>query len=331
MNELNQVNATLAEIQKQVADLQKVVATSDTAFPVRENLAAEAKIVIPVDTPLLRRFPQKQGSGKASAWKEITSFGTDPSSVFYAEGGAPSGRTTVYADRSETYKQVGLDGGVTGLAIAAGANYQDQLASEKRNTMLHLKRLEESALLNAAATGNEFSGLRTQITTANGAFVQAATTGTVPASTVTKELDDMIQSAWDKGGSTSVFVVTSSGARKISDAIVKQNANVLQVNVNTQVGISGGFFVNRYISPLTGEQIEIIPDKFHTATECLGLCEQMPAPVAGQGGDAIDLDVLLDYAMADVPTANDQKLFRILRYYVLRMPGRKFCGKLTSF
>lgn len=331
MNELNQVTATVADIQKQIADLQKAIATSDTAFPVRENLAAEAKVMIPVDTPLLNRFPQVPGAGKAAAWKEITSFGSTPTgdNVFYAEGGAPSSRTTVYADRSETYKQVGLDGGVSGLAISAGANFQDQLAAEKRNTLLHLKRLEETAIINGSGTGNAFSGLRTQITSANGCYVAAAS-GTA-ASAVLGDVDQFIQQTWDKGADLSFFLVTSAGARRLSDAIVKSNATSLQVNVNTQAGIAGGFFVNRYISPINGQQVDIVPDKFHTNSELLGICESLPTHIPGQGGNGVELDVLMDYAMADVPTANDQKLFRILRYYVLKLPGRRFCGVITSW
>lgn len=202
---LEGLTQSLAQINQKIADFEKTIATGDTAFPIRENLSEEAKLIVNVNTPLLNRFPTKPGSGKAAAWKEITSFGSDPSSVFFAEGATPSGRTTVYANRSEGYKLLGLDGGVTGFAVAAGANFQDQLAMEKRNTIFHLKNLEEVAIINADGTGQAYSGLLTQITTANGSYV-AATTGTA-ASAVINDIDALLKSAWDKGGDIGLLVV----------------------------------------------------------------------------------------------------------------------------
>lgn len=326
---LNQAMQTLDEIQRRIAEFSKVITSADTAFPVRENLAAEAKLIVPVDTPLLNRLPQHPGSGKAAAWKEITSFGSDPSTVFYAETGQPSGRATVYADRSEVYKLLGLDGGVTNFAIAAGANYMDQLAIEKRNTILHLKRLEEAAIINASGAGADFTGIRAQVTTGNGAYV-AANTGTAPTA-VNNDLGALMKAAWDKGWTTDVLVVRSTEGELIGKAVTRDASSALRIGITNQAGISGGFYVNRYISPIDGSTSEILPDKFHTNGEILGLATQMPAPVPNQGGDGIFLDMLLDYAMSDVPTATDQTLFRIVRYYTLPIPGRKGFGKITGY
>jgi len=332
MDGLEQVNLTIQQLQAKIAEFEKTVTSADTAFPVRENLAAEAKLVIPVDTPLLNRFPTKVGSGKAAAWKEITGLGSSALtySMFYAEAGAPSSRTTVYADRSETYKLAGLDGGVAGFAIAAGANFQDQLAIEKRNCLLHLKRLEETALINADGTGYAFSGLLTQVVTGYGSTVRAST-GTA-ASAVLADLDYILKGAWDNGGDITLLVLRSSESKIISDAIT-QNAGTspMRVNIDQQSLITGGFFVNAYISPLNGRRVELVPDKFHTVGTIIGVAENLPAPIAGQGGEGIWLDVLLDYALSDVPTSNDSVLFRIKRYYTLPMPGRKFSATITGY
>ncbi len=330
-NPLDQFSVTVQELQAKVLELQKTVTTSDTAFPVRENLEAEAKLVIPVDTPILNFLPTVPGSGKAAAWKEITGFGTpnDPSSAFFPEGGTPSGRTTVYADRSETYKSVGLDGGVTGLAVAAGANFQDQLAIEKRNTILHLKRLEEGALLRAPGTGDTYSGILTQVTSGNGSY-QASSTGTA-ASSVISDLDTMLKDRWDVGGDIDKFIVRSAEAKLISDAVVKLSNTPLRVTVQTNAGISGGFYVSRYISPINGFNADIVPDRFHTTGVLVGLVTRLPAPISGQGGAGIFLDVLLDYAASDVPTTSDKTTFRVKRYLTLAMPARKFMGVITGF
>lgn len=331
MDSLEQVNLTISQLQAKIAEFEKTVITGDAAFPVRENLAAEAKLVIPVDTPLLNRFPTKVGSGKAAAWKEITSLGTSGTySMFYAEAGAPTSSTTVYADRSETYKLAGLDGGVAGFAIAAGANFQDQLAIEKRNCLLHLKRLEETALINANGTSYAFSGLLTQIATAYSSPTRVST-GTT-ASAVLADLDYVLKAVWDAGGDITLFVLRSSESKIISDAIT-QNAGTspMRVNIDQQSLITGGFFVNAYISPINGRLVELVPDKFHTTGTIIGVAENLPAPITGQGGEGVYLDVLLDYALSDVPTANDSVLFRIKRYYTLCMPGRRFGATITSY
>lgn len=337
-NTLDQAFMTIAEIQERIREMQKTVTTTQTSFPVRENLAAEAKIVVAIDTPLLNWMPTHPGAGKAAAWREITSFGSDPSTVFFAEGGAPSSHTTVYNSRSETYVQVGLDSGVTRLAVMAGANFQDQLAIEKRNAILHLKRLEENALINAngptsvdatAPNSLEYNGLLAQIATANGSYV-AQNVGTTP-SAISSDITTMLKSAWDKGAYMDKLVVRSSEALLISQAVTLNTQSALRVDVNTQVGLAGGFHANKFISPIDGSAADVIPDKFHTYDAIIGLVSQMPAPVPGQGGDALYFDVLMDYAMLDIPTANDQFLFRILRYLTFPMPGRKYFGLITNY
>ena len=329
-NGLQGLNESLAQINQKIADFKKTIATGDTAFPVRENLAAEAKLVLNVNTPLLNRFPTKSGSGKAAAWREITSFGSDPSSVFFAEGGTPSGRTTVYANRSETYRLLGLDGGVTGFAVAAGQSFQDQLAVEKRNTIFHLKNLEEVALISAPGTGQAYSGLLTQITTANGSYA-ASSTGT-PASAVIADIDALLKSAWDKGGEINLLVVRGTEAKLISEALTSSASTVpLRVVFPTPEGIAGGFHINRYVNPVTGRMAEIVPDNFHTAGTIIGVAERLSEPIPGQGDAGIFQDVLLDYALSDVPSTADSFLFRVKKYATLAIPARKFCGVITGF
>lgn len=329
-NGLEGLTQSLAEINQKIASFEKTIATGDTAFPIRENLSAEAKLVVNVNTPLLNRFPTKPGSGKAAAWKEITSFGSDPSSVFFSEGGTPSSRTTVYADRSETYKLLGLDGGVTGFAVAAGANFQDQLAVEKRNTIFHLKNLEEVAIINADGTGQAYSGLLTQIVTANGSY-SASSTGTA-ASAVINDIDALLKSSWDSGGEINLLVVRGTEAKLISESLTSSASTVpLRVVFPTPEGITGGFHINRYVNPVTGRIAEIIPDNFHTTGTIIGVAERLSEPIVGQGDAGIFQDVLLDYALSDVPVTADTFSFRVKKYATLTMPARKFCGVITDF
>jgi hypothetical protein len=69
----------LASIQQQMgvawADMQRALTTANTAFPMRENLEAPARILVPMDTPMRNRIPRVQGSGNSVAWKQLISLG----------------------------------------------------------------------------------------------------------------------------------------------------------------------------------------------------------------------------------------------------------------
>ncbi len=330
LQQLNSLTETIGKINQKVAEFEKTILTSQTAFPVRENLAAEAKLLVNTSTPLLNCFPTKPGAGAAAAWREITSFGSDPSSVFYSEAGTPSSRTTVYAARSETYRQLALDGTVSGLALAAGANFQDQLAAEKRNTIFHLKNLEEVALISAPGTGVTYSGLLTQIATANSSYV-ASSTGTA-ASAVINDIDALLKSAWDKGAEINLLVVRSAESKTISESLTAAASTVpLRVVMAGPEGMTGGFHINKYVSAITGKIAEIVPDVKHTEGTIMGIVERLPEPISGQGDAGVHLDVLLDYALSDVPATADVVQFRVKRYLTLAIPGRRFFGKITGF
>jgi hypothetical protein len=334
LQQLNSFTETIAQINQRLSEFEKTILSTQTAFPVRENLAAEAKLVVNTTTPLLNRFPTKPGSGAAAAWREITSFGSDPSSVFYAEAATPSSRTTVYAARSETYRQLALDGTVSGLALAAGANFQDQLAAEKINTIFHLKNLEEAAIISAPGTGITFSGLLTQIATANGSYVAAttATTSAPEASAIINDIDALLKSSWDKGAEVNLLVVRSTEAKLISEALTSSASTVpLRVVMAGPEGITGGFHINKYVSAVTGKIAEILPDVKHTQGTIMGIVERLPEPISGQGDAGVHLDVLLDYALSDVPATADVVQFRVKRYYTVACAGRKFFGKITGF
>lgn len=81
MNALAQINRgefgsnveqALANI---MADINRSITSTTTAFPTRENLEAPARLLVPLDTPVRNRLRRIPGSGKASAWKQVTSLG----------------------------------------------------------------------------------------------------------------------------------------------------------------------------------------------------------------------------------------------------------------
>lgn len=59
-----------------IQQINRGVTSTMTAFPVRENLQAEAVVLTPVRTPLRNRLPRVPGMGLAAKWKQLTSFGS---------------------------------------------------------------------------------------------------------------------------------------------------------------------------------------------------------------------------------------------------------------
>jgi hypothetical protein len=69
------VSQVLRQLGMNMAQLNRAVTTSMTAFPVRENLEAEAKILVPLETPVRNMLPRRPGAGLASQWRQLISLG----------------------------------------------------------------------------------------------------------------------------------------------------------------------------------------------------------------------------------------------------------------
>jgi hypothetical protein len=146
--------------------LQRGITTSTSGFPVRENLEAVAKILVPTDTPMRNphRARPRRGHGGGVASGHVSrrrlglgtstrSGGGSAAQIFFPETGCPAEPLRPPTLRkSAAYKLMGAKGSVTGFAAAAGANFQDQLATEKRNALMNFMLLEEHALINGDAS-----------------------------------------------------------------------------------------------------------------------------------------------------------------------------------
>ncbi|MEO7716257.1 MAG: DUF5309 family protein [Capsulimonas sp.] len=69
------VNSVLVQLGMNMQQLQRAILSSNSAFPVRENLEDEAKILIPIETPIRNMLPRRVGSGLASQWRQLISLG----------------------------------------------------------------------------------------------------------------------------------------------------------------------------------------------------------------------------------------------------------------
>ena len=312
-------------LEEQVSGLQRTIVSTQTGFPVRENLLPEALSVFPVETPVLNRLSRLQGSGTAVEWKELTGF-TRVSGVFYAEGGTPNAITSVYAAQSAGYKLMGRLFGVTGFARAAGANFADQLVMERNNAVIGLKQDVEDAIINADGSGDSFEGLIEQIDAGNGSFVNP-----IGGALAIDDLGEALRECHDRGYQVNFMLVNALQAEQINNLILAGGTHSITVIRSEQGMMAGQGRVSHLIDPITGYAVEIIAHRNLAAGTILGIPEKLPAPVAGrQGQSGLWWDVLLDYTEVEIGATGDTLNYFLKTYATMPFPARRGAFKLTG-
>lgn len=356
------ITQVLFQLGQTMAEFQRNITSTMTAFPVRENLEAEAKLLVPVDTPVRNKLARTPGAGTASAWRQATSLGggwaagdqpgEGPGAVraFFAETGAPAEHTTVYAAKSASYKLLGTYGSVTGFAMATGANFQNQLATEKANAIRNLMLNEENALINGDATSTAapwgdgsnalaFNGLVNLITTANG--VPSAQVQTAVGALTTAHIDAQLTRIWKQGGQRPYILMNSQEVLSLV-TLAEANGSIIRVMAAADNGVIMGVSVTGYKHPITGEIVPIIVSKFLAAGTILFGSEALP-----DGSPAADVNVLPQVQLPELapntmvqgytaqelaPTTAAPQVypFIVTVYEVLRMKGATVFAKSTG-
>jgi hypothetical protein len=349
------VNQVLSQLGMSMAQLERTITSTMTAFPARENLEAEAKILIPMDTPLRNRLKRTLGSGKASAWKQVTSLGggfgfqttvttgassatqtvgstatmragdilwfgtttistttaetvTNTSSpvgaganansqtrAFFAETGAPAARSTVYADKSASYKLLGTYFDVTGFAMAAGATYQNQMEVERANAIRNLMLNEENALINGdsaaitppwgdGTTALAFDGLIKLIATGNG--TPTAQIQTSVGALTTAHLDAQLKRLYDQGAQNPWFLMSPTEVLSLVH-LAEATGTILRYQVTAEGRAVLGVSIGGYVNPLTGQMVDIIVDRYQPTGTIIFGSDMLP-----DGTPTMDVDVL---------------------------------------
>lgn len=355
-----------------VNEIQRGIYTGMSAFPVRENLEAEAKILIPTETPLRNRLPRGIGAGLRAEWKLATSFGsafgtvtttsgtvnaastivvanaagfypgetilvngatsytitavnestkvitvaggspslnsqTNGQSVvktslfqpgggaasdfFFGESGAPSERTTEYDDASAAYKLGGEIGEVTIMAIATGANFQDQLAVEKRNRLMSTMLNEENALIHSKSNvvhapwgdGITALGYRGLIE-----FIDNEAPASHVQSSVGALTHDFVASMITRlhyQGARGIYILVSGQESLSLNKIAFTSGNGRYTFNQTESTL--GTRVAAVIHPITGEAVQLVFSSFLPPGTMIFCSEQLP-----DGSPAAEVDVL---------------------------------------
>jgi hypothetical protein len=360
------------------ADLQRAITTQTTGFPVRENLEAVAKILVPMDTPLRNRVPRVSGSGTAAQWRTIISlgggyagattttgalvantttvvpvvsaagfapgdtlaidsgtlqeykiiasiaaanitltsavssahasgivigkYGVQPGSsatgaiqAFYAETGAPGQHSTVYQPNSLGYKLMGALGSVSGFAMAAGASFQNQLAVEKRNSVLNTMLNEENALINGNAssilapwgdgTNNlAYNGLLNLISTANGTPPDQVQVNV--GALTTAHIDSQLKRLYNQGARDPWILCSPQEVLSLTH-LAEGAGSIIRVQATAAGQAVLGIKLNGYVHPVTGEIVPIMPSRFLSPGYMIFGCDTLP-----DGNPSLQVDVL---------------------------------------
>ena len=328
-----------AEIDSQL--IQRGITSTQTGFPVREDLEAEVQSLVPIDTPVRDLLPRKMGSGLAHIWKAVSSYGggygfqtlatlggsgswlqvnstagarvgdqiyfasgavtktvstvdstiqitlTDASGswsagdtvyriitypdggaaaqVGFAESSAPATFTPTFVPVSATYKLLGCVGTITGLAIAAGSNFQDTLAYAKMVALKNLLVNEENILINGSTTSVAapfgdgttnycFAGLCNAITAANG--TPAVNIQTAVGQLTMTHLNQQLNRLWQRGGKDMYIIMAgqeSNSLTKLAQADASSAIFFPQMAEDATFGARIAWLAH----PITGQKVPI--------------------------------------------------------------------------
>lgn len=372
------VSNILATLGMTQVEFQRAITSTTTAFPVRENLEATAKVLIPLDTPLRNRIPRVPGAGLAAKWKQLLSLGggyagattitanivaaattltvasaagftsgdtilvdtgalqetriiaaggisglvitvtngftnahTSPVAVvkygvqggsnqtgalqaFFSETGAPAQHTSVYADQVQSYKLMGEMGQVSGFAMAAGANFMNQLQTEKTNAILNTMLNEENAILNGDATSNlapwgdgtnpfAYNGLMNLVTTANGTPADQVQVAVGPL-TLT-HIDAQLGRLFRQGAQMPWMLMNEQEIRSLAH-LAEASGSIMRI-MQGPAGATIGVQIAFYSHPITGEKVPIMPSRFMQPGSIIFGCDRLP-----KGDASLQVDVL---------------------------------------
>lgn len=361
--EYTHINQIVQGLVASNRELHRLITSTTSNLPVRENLEQDAIDLTPRDTPLRNMIPRTVGAGLATQWRTLTSLGggwgssDEPNGgsalrVFFAETGAPAEFVSTYSNNSMGYKLMGAYGSVTGFAAASGANFQNQIAVERTNSLRNLMLNEENAIVNGSATSTAapwgdganalgFDGMINLIATGKG--VPSAQIVAVGGALTFAAIDSMLVSLYKRGAQQPYIIANATELLSIVHLAVQSG----QVTMMRILGATDGdtdvnLRVVGYIHPITGERVKIIPSRFLAAGTMLFGCERLP-----NGNPSLDINVLPQvnlpqlapnsqvqgYVMQELApalTAPQVYPWMISVYEVMRMKGAIAFGKLTG-
>lgn len=326
-----------AQMREQIIKAAEVLATTTFAPETRsvfapENITADIKLLVPVQTPIRNRTPRVQGFGQAAVFKRLTSklhansgaagVGTN-TAVAFADAGAPNETSQTYATVAYPFKLLGRKVEVGGLAIKATtggtpggdarANGANMLDSRERVKAVEVMLGEEELLIggDVDTSALQFDGLGKQITTNSGNAALLTASG----------IGNFCNTQYLAGGDPSVLYANARQNRAIADNL-EWSGSIQRAFINNTGAVTAGYKVKNVINPVTGNVIDLEVSRYVGGDAYL-LQEK---DVSGENW--VQVEELIPMSRVDVPSSNFSSIRFVLEALVLEVIGEPFQMKI---
>jgi hypothetical protein len=331
---LNQLDNQMKE---QIMKAAEILSTTTFAPPTRsvfspENITADIKLLVPVQTPIRNRTPRVQGFGQAAVFKRLTSrlhsntgaggVGTN-TAIAFADAGAPGETTQTYDTVAYPFKLLGRKVEVGGLAVAATrggtpggdprVNGENMLTGRERTKAVEVMLGEEELLIggDTSTSSNQFDGLGKQLTTNSGNAALLTASG----------IGSFCNTAYLAGGDPSVLYANARQNRAIADNL-EWSGSIQRAFINNTGAVTAGYKVANVINPVTGNVIDLEVSRYVGGDAYL-LTEKDPA-----GENWVQIEELIPMSRVDVPSSNFSQIRFVLEALVLEVIGEPFQMKV---
>lgn len=328
-----------AQMRDQIMKAAEVLATTTFSPPTRsvfapENITADIKLLVPVETPIRNRTPRVQGFGQAAVFKRLTSrlhsntgaagVGTN-TAVAFADAGAPNETSQTYATVAYPFKLLGRKVEVGGLAIAATrggtpggdprANGANMLDARERVKAVEVMLGEEELLIggDVDTSALQFDGLGKQITTNSGNAALLTASG----------IGNFCNTAYLAGGNPSVLYANARQNRAVADNL-EWSGSIKRAFINDQGNVTAGYRVANVINPVTGTVIDLEVSRY------VGGDAYLLQEKSVSGENWVQVEELIPMSRVDVPSANFSSIRFVLEALVLEVIGEPFQMKVSG-
>jgi len=317
-------------------NVEKAVDSTERAV-LRQDLETVITRVDMRGTPLRKRWSRTRANGLTHEYTQRTSLGS-PATSFYADGQLPNDGTTRYLRKGKQVKCIGEVGRVTGLMIAAGRSFADQLALEQQARMVSVLQAEESALLYGDSTVGvsvtnpdgtvtvqylQFDGAH-RINVNEGGIVVDASAFSGGQKISIPLVNSVIQNVYDNLGEPTAIVVGSREKRffnELLQSFVRYNGDGV-VHVERQLGVSVMYYDSDFGS------LPIIPTRYIQPaaglTSAFVFCEKTA------GENIIEIAELQTIGAQPLAKIDDSERFMINEYECLINRAPQWSAEITN-
>lgn len=304
-------------------DVEKAIDSTERAL-LRQDLESIITKVDMKGTPLRKRWPRTEANGLTHEYTQRTSLGS-PASSFYADGQLPPDGTTRYLRKGKQIKCIGESGRVTGLMMAAGRSFADQLSLEQQARMVSVLQAEETGLLfgdstaptavkNADGTQTiqylQFDGIDRIIRQEGGQIVDASSFSGGQKLGIPL-LNSGIQAIYDANGEPTSILCGSREKRffnELLQSFVRNNGDGV-VHTERQLGVSVMYYDSDFGS------LPIIPTRYIQPAAGLTSMYVFCEKTAGEG--IIEVPELQKIGSQPLAKIDDSERFMVNEYQTL--------------